>query len=301
MSKKLIPFCVADRPISLSIIKGVSLATGMKIGILSQAATTSSVFKKLFASYPYDTDVIYSNGEPADEAIKRQTVKMADSGIFGKKGCHLTYEQLFSAYKEMKTDYGIMIDVFGDAEKTLESAKEGMKKYEKGRYRFDLVGVAQGLTVPEYLRCYEKLSKLGYTHIALGWLLRKRKNTVRYAHVRGGSTLLEKLLKKVREEFDPDWLFVLGAFHHKRIELFQEYGVWGSDCKGWIFNYLKRDEVLDLIRSKKLDGSCRVAFPDMKIRQVQGMSEQQLRFKLTRGHIEKRVLGAVHGGSKKEA
>ena len=53
MSQTLIPFCVADRPISMSIIKGVSLATGMKIGILSQAATTSAQFKKLFGSYPY--------------------------------------------------------------------------------------------------------------------------------------------------------------------------------------------------------------------------------------------------------
>ena len=50
MTQKLIPFCVADRPISLSIIKGVSLSADIKIGILSQAATTSAAFKKLFAS-----------------------------------------------------------------------------------------------------------------------------------------------------------------------------------------------------------------------------------------------------------
>jgi hypothetical protein len=77
MTQKLIPFCVADRPISPSIIKGVSLASGLKIGIMSQAATTSEQFKKFFASYPYKTDVIYSNGEPEDLAIKQQTIKMA--------------------------------------------------------------------------------------------------------------------------------------------------------------------------------------------------------------------------------
>lgn len=299
MGQQLIPFCVADRPISLSIIKGVTLGTGLKIGIMSQAATTSEAFKKFFASYPYRTDVIYSNGEPTDQAIRSRTVKMADSGIFGKKGCTLTYDELYRAYRLMKTEYGIIIDVFGDCDKTLESAKEALKEYDEEKNKFNLVAVAQGETVDQYLRCYEKLKEMGYSYIALGGLLRKRKNTVRYAHVRGG-TFLDKLLKQVREKFDPDWLFLLGVFHPKRIELFKEYGVWGSDCKGWIFNYLKREEVIELIRANELGGNCRVVFPDLKIGQVKAMSEQELRFKLTRGHIERRVLEACNGETTKE-
>jgi hypothetical protein len=42
----------ADRPISLSIIKGISLPDGAEIGILTQAATTSAQFQGLFARYP---------------------------------------------------------------------------------------------------------------------------------------------------------------------------------------------------------------------------------------------------------
>jgi hypothetical protein len=299
MTQKLIPFCVADRPISLSIIKGVSLSSGLKIGIMSQAATTSEQFKKCFASYPYKTDVIYANGEPTDQAIRGRTVKMADSGIFGKNGCDLTYKELFSAYRLMKTEYGIIIDVFGDCDETIRSARKALKAYDDEKDQFKLVGVAQGETISAYLRCYEKLVKLGYSHIALGGLLRKRKNTVRYAHLRG-STFLEKLLKQVRAKFDPDWLFLLGVFHPKRVELFHEYGVWGSDCKGWIFNYLKQEEVVKLIRDKDLEGNCRVAFPELRIRQVKKMSEQELRFKLTRGHIERRVLGACNGETKEK-
>jgi hypothetical protein len=299
MTQKLIPFCVADRPISLSIIKGVSLASGLKIGIMSQAATTSEPFKKLFASYPYKTDVIYSNGEPTDQAIRSRTVKMADSGIFGKNGCDLTYEELFRAYRTMKTEYGIVIDVFGDCDETIRSARKALKAYDEEKDQFKLVGVAQGITVSDYLRCYEKLKAMKYSHIALGGLLRKRKNTVRYAHVRGG-TFLEMLLKQVRAKFNPDWLFLLGVFHPKRVELFKECGVWGSDCKGWIFNYLKQEEVVKLIRAKELEGNCRVTFPELRIRQVKAMSEQELRFKLTRGHIECRVLGACNGDTTDE-
>jgi hypothetical protein len=299
MTQKLIPFCVADRPISLSIIKGVSLASGLKIGIMSQAATTSEQFKKFFASYPYKTDVIYSNGEPTDQAIRSRTVKMADSGIFGKNGCDLTYEELFRAYRTMKTEYGIIIDVFGDCDETIRSARKARKEYDEEKDNFNIVGVAQGDTVDEYLRCYEKLQAMGYAHIAIGGLLRKRKNTVRYAHVRGG-TFLEKLLQQVRAKFNPGWLFLLGVFHPKRVELFKEYGVWGSDCKGWIFNYLKQNEVIELIRAKELGGNCRVALPDLKIGQVRFMSEQELRFKMTRGHIDRRVLGVCDGDSTKK-
>jgi hypothetical protein len=49
----MIPFLVADRPISLSIIKGISLPEGVRIGIMTQAATTTRQFKTLFRSYPF--------------------------------------------------------------------------------------------------------------------------------------------------------------------------------------------------------------------------------------------------------
>jgi hypothetical protein len=48
----MIPFLVADRPISLSIIKEFSLAQGAQVGILTQAVSTSQEFKKKYASIP---------------------------------------------------------------------------------------------------------------------------------------------------------------------------------------------------------------------------------------------------------
>src|SRR5689334_5924235 len=97
----MIPFLVADRPISLSIIKGISLPPGAKIGILSQAATTTERFKRLLRAYPYDTEVIYPNGQPPDSTINRRTIKMVDSGVFGKDGCRLEYSDLFLEYQRM--------------------------------------------------------------------------------------------------------------------------------------------------------------------------------------------------------
>jgi hypothetical protein len=290
----MIPFLVADRPISLSIIKGISLPPQARIGIMSQAATTTDRFKALFRSYPFRVDEIHSNGRPPDRSILRRTIKMVDSGIFGKNGCSLTYDALFSSYETMGADFGIMIDVLCNPTATIRSAAQAMQKYRDGGWSFRLVGVAQGKTVTAYLKCYDNLLKLGFSHIAIGGLLRRRTNTARYVYVRGDG-MLRSVLAAVRKRFDPDWLFALGAFHPKRIPVFQEYGVWGSDFKGWIFNYTKRDETVELIRSGKVRHHCRVAIPDLTVREVGRLSEQELRFKLTRGFVERRVLRAIYG------
>jgi hypothetical protein len=290
----MIPFLVADRPISLSIIKGISLPKGAQIGILSQAATTSERFKQLFGAYPLRTDVVYPNGQPPNTTIRLQTLKMVDSGIFGKKGCQLDYSELFASYDDMRADYGIMIDVMRDRTATIKSARKAMSEYQTGDYGFKLVGVVQGETTEEYFRCYEQLLKLGYDHIAVGGLLQKRVNTARYVQVRS-EQLLEDVLRGIRKKFNPEWLFALGVLHPDRIELFQEVGVWGSDYKGWIFNYEKKDTVLDLLRSGKINGSSRVADKELPIRRVKSLTEQELRFHLTRTCIERRVIDQSHG------
>lgn len=290
----MIPFLVADRPISLSIIKGISLPSTSKIGVLSQAATTTPNFRKAFRTYPNNVDVIYPNGQPRERSIRQRTVKMVDSGIFGKNGCSLTYPELFNAYEEMGANYGVMIDVLRDSQRTVDSARKAMDEYNKRKRCFKLVAVAQGRTTSEYYRCYEALQKLGFEYIAIGGLLRKRANTVRYVNVRC-EKFLAKVLKGVRKRFDPDWLFVLGALHPSRIELFEELGVWGSDYKGWIFNYEKKDTVLELIRTGGLENSARVALKDLRVADIQPLKEQELRFKLTRCNVERRIMDVLHG------
>jgi hypothetical protein len=289
----MIPFLVADRPISLSIIKGISLPPGAKIGILTQAATTSPQFQEIYAQYPFATKVVYPNGQPIDSVIADRTVKMVDSGVFGKNGCKLTYDELFRAYDAMNAEYGIIIDSLRNAKKTLESAKEAMRTYRKAKHRFELVGVAQGKTASQYYQCYDALQRLGFDHIAIGGLLQKRENTVRYVHVRC-KELMDEVLRGVRERFDPEWLFALGVFHPGRLDMFVEHGVWGSDYKGWIFNYEKKEKVIELIQEGKLATQARVALKDLKIGEVRATTEQELRFSLTRACVERRVMNRLH-------
>ncbi len=176
---------------------------------------------------------------------------MTDSGIFSKRGCTIDYEELFRRYDLMGTDFGIMIDVLRDSKATLKNAQKALKLYEKNKkkYKFRLVAVAQGNTLEEYLECYSKLSNK-FEFIAVGGLLKKLENTARYVKVRN-EDFLYIVLESIMNEFKPRWLFALGCYHPSRHKRFEEIGVWGSDYKGWIFNYVQKRKIISSI-SKEL-------------------------------------------------
>lgn len=156
--------------------------------------------------------------------------------MFTKQGCPSDYQQLFATYERMGADFGIMIDVLGNAPATLASGRRAIEEYGKSERRFTLVGVAQGKSTREYLACYRALKEMGFAHVALGGMLAKRLNTSHFAYVRARSRLFETL-GAIRSEYPKDWLFALGCYHPKRHLRMERLGVYGSDYKGWIFHY----------------------------------------------------------------
>lgn len=252
----MIPFFVADRPMSLRIIKGLPLPEypDVRIGIMAHA-NTSKNFQKALQQYPCENfeycDAVRGPCQyqdnisncPFRERIVNQTIKMCDSGIFTREGATLSYKELFEAYQGMGVQYGIMIDVYQESQATLTSAKQALEIYKLGNYSFHLVAVAQGTSIEEYLDCYAGLKQLGFQHIAVGGLLRRYKNTVRYATVRSQELMFD-VLSKLRQQDSDDWLFALGCFHPSRLERLKELNVW-ADYKGWIFQYKKRNQTLN--------------------------------------------------------
>jgi uncharacterized protein DUF6884 len=209
-------------------------------------ANTSADFQEAFRRYPCGPQLC-STAESMDEgyacrpcrALRRRTVKICDSGVFTKTGCKFDYRDLFLRYENMGCDYGIIIDVLRNAQATKESAKEALEAYRELRPSFELVGVAQGRSVEQYVDCYAALKKLGYRRIAVGGMLAKRKNTSHYAYVRADQRLIP-VLEALRARYPTDWLFPLGCYHPKRHLALQRLGVFGSDYKGWIFRYRKK-------------------------------------------------------------
>jgi hypothetical protein len=258
MLQHIIPFFVADRPASLMILKGVLLKYPMiKVGIMTHAFTSKNLWAN-FNDFPYKVPLLYEDAVLCknEDVLHKSLIKMTDSGIFSKKGCGIDYAELFDRYSEMGTDFGIMIDVLRDSKATIKSAEKALKIYEKNKhkYNFNIIAVAQGNTLDEYLECYKKLSH-NFKFIAVGGLLKKRENSARYVTVRDEEFLFT-VLNSIEKEFKPEWLFALGCYHPSRHKRFEEIGIWGSDYKGWIFNYQQKRKIVREISNTLSKAEC---------------------------------------------
>jgi hypothetical protein len=224
------------------------------LGIMTHANVTETVadFVREFPSsagfYPHGDDFerddesryVTEDGEYTElgREIRENTVRIADSGIFTKEGSDFdSYEKLYEKYEQMGVEYGIILDAINDCDGTVEEAITAMETYEAGDYAFILVGVAQGVSLEEYLRCYQTLRDLGYEHIAVGGLLSKDgERTGAFAHV-DNEEFMQAVLSRLREQYPDDWIFALGCHHPDRHHIFSELELFGADYKGWIYKY----------------------------------------------------------------
>ncbi len=249
---QFIPHFVADRPMSLRILSGLDLVNHpVKIGLMTQAST-SKPFRKTFSKFPCIdqqycgvVDGLCPYDGNLKKCVKGQAVKEAfttisDSGVFTKEGGIMDYHDLFERYDEMNVERGIMLDVLGEKDETIESAKRAMEIYQSKERKFKLVGVAQGKTPEEYVYCYDQLKKMGFEEIAIGGLLTKRKNTVRFVFTNNGN--ISKIVNAIKAEWPDDRCFTLGVYNPRRHELLESLGVNAADYKGWIFQYKRRFE-----------------------------------------------------------
>lgn len=255
----MVPFFVVDRPMSLNIVKSYfAKHSSLKFGLMTHAQTSDN-FKKLYASFPCDWESqcwvpnceCPGSGKTNKNAvsIRNRVIKIVDSGIFRSTKERGSYKDIFSSYDEMNADYGIMIDFLKDMNKTLDSAKEALELYSKGKYNFKLITVAQGNNTGEYIECYRKLKELGSEFIAIGGLLNRKENSARYIHVRDES-MMREVVESVCEAYNPEWLFALGVYHPSRHDFFNNQKVWGSDYKGWIFNYTHKLDLLQELQTE---------------------------------------------------
>jgi len=270
-----IPFLVADRPMSLELLKYCAIDKQQGVFGLMGHANTSKRFQDLFREFEGNN-----------------IIKASDSGVFTKDGCKLGYEDLFLIYERMGVEYGIMIDFLKDKDRTIESAKKAIEIYRIGSYPFKLVGVTQGKTIEEYLECYAALKALDFKHIAIGGLLKKSANSGRYAKVKDEG-FLEDVLETIRNKYKQDWLFLLGCYHPKRQALFKKFNVFGGDYKGWIFNYKTPETWIDYL-NRELSTLERETVNDEKLKRLVGKRSeisQELDIKTAKQkEIEKETL-----------
>ena len=248
----MIPFFVADRPMSLNIIKSFFVNhPGVKFGLMSHALVSES-FRNLYAHFPCDpsgcwlgtrTSIQSCDNPLGAERLRESVIKAVDYGIFANHPS-MPYPKLFDIYEAMGANLGIMKDVFGDARRTWESAKRAVESYARKPRTFKLVLVAQGSSVDDYLWSMDRLAQFSGVELAIGGLLTRKVNSARYSSA-GRIAHLDEVLSALRKAHPSRELFVLGCYHPKRHRLFAARSVFASDYKGWIFNYEHRIDRLD--------------------------------------------------------
>jgi hypothetical protein len=149
--------------------------------------------------------------------------RWGDNGIFS--GHKLSTKELFRVYEHLNVTHGIAPDVFGEADATLEQAKDAMDVWLANRWTFELVGVAQGSMATEYISSIEELEAMGYRSIAVGGLLRsvgRGKHHIRHVDTR----LIGHIMRRMNGNL-PQRLHWLGALRYNR-DL-----IHSSDSIGW--------------------------------------------------------------------
>lgn len=251
MTERFTPFFVVDRPASLQIIRSLKIPIGKRIGLMTHA-NTSDNFKALLSKFPCSQyeycEIIRGRCEFNHKislcnkglSFSRKIIKMADSGVFTKDNCRFpSYPKLYHEYDKMNVDFGVIVDFLKDKDKTIQSASTAIEEHRLNKWKFNIIGVAQGTTINEYIESYLELKRMGYKYIAIGGLLEKRIKSARYVRIRY-ENLLWSTLSRIRL-IDPNgWIFILGCYAPSRHYKFLKYGAFGSDYKGWIFQYEKK-------------------------------------------------------------
>jgi len=163
---------------------------------------------------------------------------------------------MLNYYQQHGFDIGVSIDhlIFSefdlpDKERrwkiTVDNAEAFLHLHNKGGYEFTPMGVAQGWTPETYQQAVQKLIQMGYTHIALGGLVRSQNHEI------------VQVLQAVQSELKPDIkLHLFGVSRPEQVPLFMQLGVTSFDSasrlrKAWTDgrkNYYLNDTTYTAIR-----------------------------------------------------
>ena len=128
---------------------------------------------------------------------------------------------------------------------TEKNAKKFLKICKKNKYQFVPIGSIQGVTVEDYVYYVRRYIEMGYRHIALGGLVRRKDSEI----LRIVVAVREALQKHTRGKQENIWVHLFGVLRPDLQDSFQNLGVSSFDSasylrKAWLSsdrNYLAPD------------------------------------------------------------
>jgi hypothetical protein len=164
-------------------------------------------------------------------------------------------DEMLDFYQRMGFDIGVSIDhlIFAELEAEKErrwdltqaNAEEFLQRYRQGNYSFTPMGVAQGWDADSYQRAARALVQMGYTHIAIGGLVRSQ------------NTEIIRVLTAVQEVLRPGMqVHLFGVSRPDQVPTFMRLGITSFDSasrlrRAWMDgrrNYFLGDAAYSAIR-----------------------------------------------------
>ena len=195
----------------------------------------------------------------SDRRIPEDMLLFGDPGAFSYTADSeppISPEEAASLYNKFGFDFGASVDHIPIPPITLQEKQERMDLTEKNaeqflkickenEYQFLPVGSIQGVTLDDYVSYVRKYIEMGYKHIALGGLVRRKDSEI----LRIVSAVREALQKHTRGVKDNIWVHLFGVLRPDLQRSFQNLGVSSFDSasylrKAWMSsdrNYLAPD------------------------------------------------------------
>ena len=194
-----------------------------------------------------------------DRRIPGDMLLFGDPGAFSYTAASkppITSEKAASLYDKFDFDLGASVDhipipSITPKEKkermdlTEENAEHFLKICKENKYQFIPVGSIQGVTVDDYVCYVQRYVEMGYKHIALGGLVRRKDSEI----LRIIAAVRETLQKHTRGIKENIWVHLFGILRPDLQSSFQNLGVSSFDSasylrKAWMSsdrNYLAPD------------------------------------------------------------
>ena len=196
-----------------------------------------------------------------DRRIPEDMLLFGDPGAFSYTADSeppISSEEAASLYSQFGFNFGASVDhipipsITSTSEEkqermdlTEKNAEQFLKICKKNKYKFAPVGSIQGVTCDDYVYYARKYIKMGYKHIALGGLVRRKDSEI----LRIVAAVRETLQKHTRGFKDNIWIHLFGILRPDLQHSFQNLGVSSFDSasylrKAWMSsdrNYLAPD------------------------------------------------------------
>ena len=210
--------------------------------------------------YPYQICAYYN----AKQIRRNCTILIVDSG-FGKRPVGVV--ELANIQRKF-ADISVAPDIFKNVEETVKRTKQWNEITKDFK---DKIAVIQGVTLPDYMDCYEQLETIDdFEYYGIGGLIGRKEDEI--------IRIIKSLLPRLKKEHKKVHVFGIGCSSSDMLKLLIKEGVDSFDSSSTVRNAI--DGQIITMKDDSLDKIDIGKFPAYLIDDIANMNNQIMEYKI---------------------